>query len=489
MTKRRMFSLLGLVFVLALVALPVAADTAAYPDPGTGSTTTELANKTANQAQVSIFYYDQAGNSVNGPQPVIPGNGSVMIDPASSQLPQGFNGAGVASSNQPLAAVVQTDYTGGPGDGYQTGFYAGVAQGSSKICFPSLWKQSSQISSFAVQNTGTSSVAVKINYKGRDGVDQGTFDDTIPIGAQHTYDLAAPGGPMPNLPDPWAGAASVTVNGAGTIAGVGTTAYVGRYTDYNAVDCANVSGATTLVVPSQFRQFTGSTFNLWSAINIQNLSNDTATVEIKYINRANPADVLTINKTIAPLSAIGLNTRTGGDYPPSTFDPLNVTPTWAGTAVVVSDKPVVGTVITQWNRGAGENDGAFYGTVSNTLGSTKWFVPNEKRVQSGATWQKYSATIIQNLGGSSADVTITYYNRSGTQVLQFANESIAAGAALGLNTRTGGDKAASAFDPLGTSYEGHAVVTSNNGQPLAVVLNGIVNSPTKGSAATNAVTQ
>ncbi len=489
MTKRRFFSVLTLVFVLALVALPVAADTAAYPDPGTGSTTTELANKTANQASVSIFYYDQAGNSINGPSPIIPGNGSVMIDPASSQLPQGFNGAGVASSNQPLAAVVQTDYTGGPGDGYQTGFYAGVAQGSSKICFPSLWKQPSQISSFAVQNTGTSSVAVKINYKGRDGVDQGTFDDNIPVGAQHTYDLASPGGPMPNLPDPWAGAASVTVNGAGTVAGVGTTAYAGRYTDYNAIDCANVSGATTLVVPSQFRQFTGANFTLWSAINIQNLSNDMATATIKYINRANPLDVLTIVKTIPPLSAIGLNTRTGGDYPASTFDPLNVTPTWAGTAVVESDKPVVGTVITQWNRGGGENDGAFYGAVSNTLGSTKWFVPNEKRIQSGATWQKFSATIIQNLGASPADVTITYYNRSGTQVLQFANEMIAAGAALGLNTRTGGDKPAGDFNPLGTSYEGHAVVTSNNGQALAVVLNGIVNSPTKGSGSTNGVPQ
>lgn len=490
MTKRRLFSLLALVFVLALVALPVAADTAAYPDPGTGSTTTELANKTANPATVSIFYYDQAGNSVNGPTPNVPGNGSVAIDPASSQLPQGFNGAGVASSNQPLAAVVQTDYTGGvPGDGYQTGMYAGVSQGSSKICFPSLQKQSAQISSFAVQNTGTSSVAVQINYKGRDGVDQGTFNDNIPVGAQHTYDLATPGGAVPNLPDPWAGAASVTVNGAGTVAGVGTIAYPGRYADYNAVDCANVSGATTLVIPSQYRQFTGTTFNLWSAINIQNLSNDTANVTIKYINRANPADVLTVNKTIAPLSAIGLNTRTGGDYPPSTFDDLNDTPTWAGTATVESDKPVVGTVLTQWNRGGTENDGAFYGAVSSTGGATKWFVPNEKRVQSGATWQKFSATIVQNLGASAADVTITYYNRAGTQVLQFANESIAAGAGLGLNTRTGGDKAPSAFDPLGTSYEGHVVVNSNNGQPLAVVLNGIIQVPGRGSGATNAVPQ
>lgn len=486
MTKRRFFSVLTLVFVLALVALPVAADTAAYPDPGVGSTTTELANKTANQASVSIFYYDQAGNSVNGPSPVIPGNGSVMIDPASSQLPQGFNGAGVASSNQPLAAVVETNYTGGPGDGFQTGFYAGVSQGSSKICFPSLWKQSTQISSFAVQNTGTSSAAVSINYVGRDGVDQGTFNDNIPVGAQHTYDLATPGGPMPNLPDPWAGAASVTVTNGGTVAGVGTTAYVGRYTDYNAVDCANVTGATTLVIPSQFRQFSGTpvsaNFTLWSAVNVQNLSNDTATVTLNYIHRTNPANNLTVNTTIPPKSAIGYNTRENA----STFAPLDGVSNWDGTVTVVSDKPVVGTVITQWKRLVG-NDGAFYGAVSSTGGATKWFVPDVKRIQSGSTWQKFSAVIVQNLGASAADVTITYYNRAGTQVLEFANQSIPAGAGIGLNTRNGGSVPASAFDPLGTSYEGHAVVTSNNGQPLAVVLNGIVNAPNLGSAATNAV--
>ena len=43
------------------------------------------------------------------------------------------------------------------------------------------------------------------------------------------------------------------------------------------------------------------------------------------------------------------------------------------------------------------------------------------------------------------------------------------------------------FDPLGSSFEGHAVVSSN--QPLAVVLNGIIKSPGSGSATTNGVTQ
>jgi hypothetical protein len=296
---------------------------------------------------------------------------------------------------------------------------------------------------------------------------------------------------MPNLPTNWEGSASVRVTNGGTVAGVGTSAYQGRYTDYNAIDCANVTGATNLVIPSQYRVWSGTagnkTWTIWSAVNIQNLSNSTANVTVQYIprNPANPS--LTLNETIAANTTKGFNTRNGGNVPASTFDPFDAAPSWDGTVKVTSDQPVVGTVITQWNRGGTENDGAFYGAVIDTAGATKWFVPNIKRIGTGGN-QKWSAGIIQNLGNAAADVTVVYYNRSGTAVLTFANESIAAGAGLGLNTRTGGDKPASAFDPLGT-FEGHMVVTSNNGQPLAVVLNGLFTTPGRGSTATNAVPQ
>jgi len=487
--KRRVLLFLSAALLLALVALPAAAQS--FPDPGVGSTTTELVNKTANPAQVSIFYYDQNGTAIAGPSPTIPGNGSVAIDPASSQLPQGFNGAGVASSNQPLAAVVQTDYTGGPGDGYQMGFYSGVSAGSTQICFPSLWKVGGTnpiISSFAVQNTGTSVANIEITYMGRDGVSQGTRTDAIPVGAQHTYDLAVPGPTMPNLPLGWAGSALVRVTSGGTIAGVavvnwGGTPTSARTGDYNAADCAGLSGATTLVAPTAFRVRPGGgwTGGIWSALNVQNLSNATANVTIVFTPRNPASPSLTINTTIPPNSAKGVNTRTGGDVPATTFDPLNVDNAWDGTATITSDQPIVATVITQWDR-AGSFEGAIYSAPNANQGAQKIFVPNVKRIVSGTTWQKWSAVIVQNLGSSAADVTVTFYNRSGTSLLTL-NRSIAPGAGVGLNTRTGG----ATFNPLGNAFEGHAVVTSNNGQPLAVVLNGIVGSPGRESGATNGI--
>ncbi|MCO6452343.1 MAG: hypothetical protein J5I90_16310 [Caldilineales bacterium] len=499
MTRKRIIIALGLVLLMALVAIPVAAQ--GYPDPGTGSTVTELANKTANAAQANLFYYDQNGNVIAGPQKNIAGNGSTVIDAAGSQLPQGFNGAGVASSNQPLAAVVETDWTGGPGDGFQMGYYSGVSEGSGKICFPSLWKFSganSIISSMAVQNTGTSSVAVAIEYVGRDGVSQGTRNDNIPVGAQHTYDLATPSATVPNIPDGWEGSAIVTVNGAGSVAGVGVTSWGGvdvtrgRSSTYNASDCdtasaASIGATTVLVAPTAFRVRPGGgwTGGIWSAVNVQNLSGNTANVELDFVPRDNADPGVTLNTTIPPRAAIGANTRNGGSFPASAFDPLNSVEDWSGAVKITVDQDAAGTVITQWDRG-GLLEAGIYTLANEAGGATKIFTPNVKRINPG-TWQKWSAVIVQNLGGSAADVTVAFYNRSGTKVLEFANDSIGVGASLGYNTRNGGDKPASAFDPLGTSFEGHVVVTSNNGQPLAVVLNGITRSPGSGSATTNGI--
>ncbi len=145
------------------------------------------------------------------------------------------------------------------------------------------------------------------------------------------------------------------------------------------------------------------------------------------------------------------------------------------------------TVITQWNRG-GNRESGFYAAANQSSGATKFYAPGLRHVNP-PTFDKYSAVVVQNLGSATADVTIVFYDRAGNDLLTFNNEMIAAGASLGLNTRNGGDKDGSAFNALGDAYEGHAVVTSNNGQPLSVVVNGISKAPNGGSATTNGVTE
>ena len=479
MTKKRFTVLMVFVLVMAFVAMPVFAS---FPDPGTGSTYTELANKTTETATAQITYYDTNGGVHQGPQRSIPGNGSISIDPDSVQLPQNFVGAGVVSSNQPLASVVATKWTGGPGDGYQMAYYSGVSAGSSRICFPSLFKNDPAIvASFAVQNTGTAPADIKITYVKRDGTKEGMYTDTIPAGAQHTYDLRTPSAQVPNFPNGWGGSAIVEVTNGQTVAGVGVINQVGRSATYNAPDCAGASGPTKLVVPSHYRHVANDHWSLLSALNVQNLEDTDAHVELKYIPRDASANSKIVNITIPPAASAALNMRSGYNGDRTFFDDLGGN--WGGSVVITSDKAVVANVNTQWFRGTGPEAG-YYAAANTKQGGNKFYVPYIRRVVNGTTWKEYSAVVVQNLTDANANVTIRFYDRNGTEKLTLT-DTLIPGGAVGYNTRNGGSHDAADFLPLGDNFEGHALVTSN--QAIAVVLNGVSWAPNAASATTNGV--
>ncbi|MCP4196620.1 MAG: hypothetical protein GY762_05660 [Proteobacteria bacterium] len=487
MTKRRVTLILSFALLLALVAIPAAAQS--YPDPGTGSTYTELANTTTDSASISITYYDQDGATTAGPDRTIPGNGSTAIDPASSQLPQGYNGAGVVSSNKPLASTVNTRWTGGPGDHFEMALYSGVSAGSERICFPFLAKFSGGVTSMTIQNTGTASADISVTYYKRDGTNEGKYDDSIPQGAQHTYDLRTSSATVPNLTAPWDGSAVVTVNNGQTVAGVAVYNQNMRSNTYNASDCAGLSGSTVLVSPSQFRGYTGqddplpdvSPFFMWSAVVVQNLEDSAATVTLQYTprNPALPSKTIS-NASIPAFSAQGWNLRStefsglGGSLPKSEA--------WDGSVVITSDKAIAAVSNTQWNR-AGSNESGYSTAVNAADNDTKFWVPGVVRIKSGSTIDDYSALNIQNISAGSASVTTKFYGRGGN-LIHTQVDSLNAGQAIGYNTRSDTD-----WDPsvLGDSYEGHAEV-DGGGVSLAVVLNKLTKNP-GGSAVTNGVTQ
>ena len=220
-------------------------------------------------------------------------------------------------------------------------------------------------------------------------------------------------------------------------------------------------------------------------MNVQNLSGNTANLTLTYVDRDGGTPDLVLHNTIPPYSTIGANTRNGGNFPASAFDPLNVDLAWDGSVKIEVSQPAVATVITQWDRSTKWEAGV-YAAADVSAGATKIFAPGVKRINPGS-WQKWSAVIVQNLGTGTADVTVDFYDRAGTKLLSFTHDSIAPGAALGYNTRNGGSKPGGDFNVLGNAFEGHVVVTSNNSQQLAVVLNGISAAPNGGSGTTNGV--
>lgn len=494
--QRRPLLFLLIIVLIAVIAIPASAQN--WPNPGIGSTYTELANKTADSATVLLSYYDTQGALHDGPKQTIPGNGSMVIDPEKLTVLPEFAGISSYASDQPLAAVVKTLWKEGPGDGLQMGLYSGVSAPSSKLCFPSLWKMEGRIlSRFVVQNTDSIPVILSIAYKNRDGADAGIFSDTLVAGTEKTYDLARPGDAIPDLPNDWEGSAIVSTNGSSSLAGVAIVSYGSedtrraRSAAYNAVDCAGRSGLTTLQAPTQFRvKRTDGNWAMWSALNIQNIENIDASVTIRYTPRQASKPGLVLNETLPANATLGLNTRTGGNEDAGAFEPLG--DNWDGSVTITSDRAIAATGITQWDRN-GYVESGIYETIDDLAFHTTFFAPDIKRIKDHETWREWSAVIVQNMGSKPADVTILFYDRLGEEKLRLDHEQIAPSAAMGYNLRNGGSKSPAAFDPLGDDFEGHAVVIGNNDQPLGVVLNHILrpsDDPFQGaSGATNALPQ
>jgi hypothetical protein len=226
---------------------------------------------------------------------------------------------------------------------------------------------------------------------------------------------------------------------------------------------------------------------LFSALNLQNTSaTQTANVTVKYYTRGDTSGtpVLTKNFTIAPLSAKGLNTKNGGDFPASDFDALSKAgggvPDWDGSVTITSDQPLVGICNTGWD--SAEKAGAYALVTENDAANTL-FVPAQYRIDWGSGWAQWSALNLMNVGSatiSKNDLTIEYIDTSGSAVKTFTGgdlpNDLAPGAALGLNTRNGGDLNATQFNSFPSvgglpRFIGGIYVTAPSGSKLVGVAN------------------
>jgi len=456
------------------------------PDPGISVTNIVVQNTSTtpgDTAAVIVEYYDTEGN-------LDLTNSSVTIEPKAVQeiktqneaLGDGWQGSAVMSSGEPLAAIVSVKNTNVPGadDGYTQGAYNGASAGATALYFPSVYGFSKINSRLTVQNTEGSEATIYMSYYKRDGTSMGTKDATIPAYSQRTFDL----GVADDLPfDPADfvdGSAVVTSDNA--LAGAAVTTWKNRSGAYQALTDSNKG--TTLYAPSHYRfdKTPGDgTYGLFSALNVQNTSaTATAHVTATYYTRGDTSGVpaLELPFEIPPSSAAGLNTKNGGDFDASDFEPLSKagggTPDWDGSVTITSDQPLVAVCNTNWDS-AGH--AGVYALVTENDGAESLFVPAQYRRSVGG-WKQWSALNLMNVGGSTisaSDLTIQYIDQSGAEVASFSGTDLpgdlAAGAAMGLNTRNGGDLDGGDFDSLGTGFIGGIYVTGPSGSQLVGVAN------------------
>ena len=456
-----------------------------YPDPGTSVTNIVVQNKstgTNEDATVMIEYYDTQGNlDHTNPNNTIAPKSVSEFKTQDEPLGDGWQGSAVVSSDRDLAAIVSIknyDVPGAP-DGFTQGAYNGATEGMTTLYFPSLYVFQYIVSRLTVQNVEGTEATVYISYYDREGTYLGKKTDTIPAYSQKTYYLGDPD----DVPfDPATiDDGSAVVTSTNKLAGVAVTTWGNRSGAYQALTDNNKG--TTLYAPSHYRykySQAQADYTLFSALNLQNTSpTATANVTVTYYSRTGGAQVLQKTVTIAPLSAKGLNTKNGGDFPASDFDPLSYAgggvPDWDGSVTIVSDQPLVGICNTGWDVAG---SAGVYALVTENDGADTLFVPAQYRLDWGTGWAQWSAINLMNVGTTTIsrnDLTIEYIDQSGNTVKTFTGtdlpSDLAPGAALGLNTRNGGDLDASVFNTFGLSYIGGIYVTGPPGSKLVGVAN------------------
>jgi len=487
---RRISVTIGVVLVLAMLASVGSAQ--AYPSPGTSVTNIVVQNTSTtvgDTAHLTVQYYDTDGNLDHT-------NSSVTIEPKAVQeiktqdetvLGDGWQGSAVMSSDITVAAIVSIKNTGVPGadDGYTQGAYNGSLQGAETLYFPSVYGFSGIVSRLTVQNTEGSEATVYVSYYKRDGASMGTKTDTIPAYSQKTYYLGD-ADDLPFDPDDFVDGSAV-VTSANKLAGAAVTTWANRSGAYQALTDSNKG--TTLYAPSHYRfkaSPSDTKYGLFSALNVQNTSaTATANVTATYYTRGDVSGTpaLTMIFTIAPLSAKGLNTKTGGDFDASEFEDLSKAgggvADWDGSVKIVSDQQLVAVCNTVWDQAA---KAGVYAMVTEDDGAESLFVPAQYRREVSWGWAQWSALNLMNVGSSTigaSDLTIQYIDTDGNAVVSFSSSDLpgdlAPGAAVGLNTRNGGDLDEGDFTPLGTNFIGGVYVTGPSGSKLVGVANIIYN--------------
>jgi hypothetical protein len=380
----------------------------------------------------------------------------------------------------------------GAPDGVTQAAYNGAAVGVDTLYFPSFWAFPGIGSRITIQNTENSPVDIELAIFDRDGNAYGVKQATLQGYGSRTFCACNPDDLPPGFPDAFVdGSVVVTAPAGRGIAGASTAQWPNRTAAYQALTDANKG--PVLFVPSHFRVKFGSVsdFTLFSAINIQNTSASTdAPVKIQYYNRQTGALDLELTKTIPPNSAIGANTKGGGSFDASEFTVLNNNaPTdpdqrWDGSVVITSldGIPLVGTGVTNWGAAGHVGMAAL---VTEADASDTLFMPAQFRLDNGNGQGifQWSSLNLQNVGDSTiskSDLVIEYIDTDGNSVGTFTGNSLpfdlGAGAALGLNTKGGGDVDKTSFDSFPTQngfpwYIGGIYISGPAGSKLIATAN------------------
>jgi len=369
--------------------------------PGTWVSGIMVVNQnTTEPANITVTFYWAEGQVKSGVAHIftdtIPAGKTVSYyiptHPKTATLPSNFIGSVVISSDQPVAANVNTQVPTGsgatPSNPNRVGTSLGVLEGSTKLYFPQAVKALAGWNSYlAVQNTsGTSTMATIRYYNASDGAEVTAAAQTLSISAysSRVFNQLS----NPNLPDSWIGSAVVTADqplaGVGNFYNAGTSVATSAFQSYNAFG----AGSTKLYVPRIVRHFYGYE----GGLTIQNIgtANTDVTVNFLFAGKTYTHTVTALKPNASKVLYMG--------NPLTSLGTANGT----GSAVVTSSGQPIVAIINEDNRTIGQ--GSTYNAVVD--GEQTNFIVFS---QVASRFYGYSGGVqVQNLGVASANLTITF---------------------------------------------------------------------------------
>ncbi len=353
-------------------------------------------NPNPNQANVLLSYYE-----FNNSTPLCAINGTIpafgmKIFQSSVDCP-GLFGSMIIQSDQPVASVVSEMYKDPLMD--KLGSYSGISAPSLSLVLAPVFKNFSDdnrggSSIIYVQNGGTVQTNIQINFRDTNGISLTTTTlSNVPQNSSIQLDLSTVSG----LPDNFNG--SAFISSSGLLAAVARTTDITKSTTWLQNDSSGTENVWRLARVAKHHDLFGSG-HFWSTtIDAINTTGSTNNITIEYRNitgtfvfsRAYP-NVSAYGKITQPLSS-------ETSLPSSFF----------GSVIVAGSQTLAVSEVTL-EDGQASVDFASYDSGSG-IGSLA--LPKILRNQSG----QFTAYSLHNTQNVDANLSLTYYNVTGTSVL------------------------------------------------------------------------
>jgi hypothetical protein len=457
-TNRTRIALVGALLIL-LTTPPIALGRRASLtiNPGAGSTNVIVQNMATLEANLVVSFLNQNGSQQASVGDTIPVNGAVeIVTDDAAGLPSSWVGSTTLYSDQALASVALTQWTGGTkGDGLVAGAYTGYPSGSESAFVPYLqYTPGVREPLISVQNTGTGSATISLTYINKDGVTDFTLTGiNIPEEGQKTFDLAGSGEGVPTWTDcaffnangSWTGGVLIEAGAGESIAVVVTT----HWRSYSFMNGAVSEGSDKLFATSVARRISSGKVLEITYLAVQNMTNGDISIGVGFYDQTTHSLDHSMTADLGPYGVFFENTRWMTELDRQPADPN--TDTWVGSAIITATGEIAGTVTTLRKEA---NTSGQYTAKGVADGGAEVFFPAAYRIYNGSKAVQWTLLRLQNVTASDAtDVDIYFYDRDGSLVDSALNQSIPANQSLGLNFKSSSG--------LGSDFVGTSYVTSD----------------------------